>query len=164
MPPLAPLKGTSRLPAAGDNTNVKAGELTEMEFVDTMAKYEELLTPLPPDASLEDIERRCALLVEQANKIAEQELDLTNQETEFVRKQREKGADDVFRPPRDKNLHKKLDFRAKWEEDHVNSVWRKYHHVRDPVTKWFVHGYAGNLAEEMKEWGATIALNIQLIC
>ena len=50
------------------------------------------------------------------------ELDLTNKETEFLRKQREEGADDVFRPAHDKNLHKKLDFCAKWEEDDVNSV------------------------------------------
>ena len=63
VPPLAPLKGTSRLLADGDNANVNASELTEMEFVDKMAKYEELLTPLHPDASLE------------------QELDLTNKET-----------------------------------------------------------------------------------
>ena len=102
--------------------------------LDKMAKYQELLTPLPPNASLEDIERRRALLVEQATKITERELYLTNKETEFIRKQREKGADDVFRPARDKNLHKKLDFHSKWEADHVNSVWRKYHHRRDPVT------------------------------
>ena len=135
MPPLAPLKGTSKLPADGENVITTTGYLTEKEFVDKMAKYEELLTPLPPNASLEDIERRRALLVEQATKITERELDLTNKETEFVRKPREKGADDVFYPARDKNLHKKLDFRSKWEEEHTNSVWRKYHHVRDPVTK-----------------------------
>ena len=82
VPPLAPMKGTSKLSAKGDNAIV--GELTEKEFVDKMAKYEELLTPLPPDASLEDIERRRALLVEQATKITERELDLTNKETEFV--------------------------------------------------------------------------------
>ena len=64
----------------------------------------------------------------------EREVDLTNKEMEFIRKQTEKGADDVFRPARDKNLHKKLDFRATGEADHVNSVWRKYHHRRDPVT------------------------------
>ena len=74
-------------------------------------------------------------MVEQANRITEREIDLTNKESEFLRKQREKVADDVFRPARDKSLHKKLDFHAKWEEDHVNSVWRKYNHVRDPVTK-----------------------------
>ena len=133
VPPLAPLKRTSKLSADGDNAI--AGELTEKEFVDKMAKYEELLTPLPPDASLEDMERRRVLLAEQATKITERELDLTNKETEFVRKQREKTADDVFHPPRDKNLHKKLDFRSKWEDEHTNSVWRKYHHVRDLVTK-----------------------------
>ena len=81
---------------------------------------------------MQDIEKHRALLVEQATKITERELELTNKETEFLRKQE---AGDVFRPGRDKNLHEKLDFRTKWEEDHVNSVWRKYNHVRDPVTK-----------------------------
>ena len=100
----------------------------EKDHEERMAKLQELLTPLPPDASLDDIEKRRALLEEQAAKVAERELDLTNKETEFIRKQREKGVDDVFRQPRDKNLHKKLDFRSKWEADHVNSVWRKYHH------------------------------------
>ena len=71
VPPLAPLKGTSKLPAYGDNIIATTGYLTEKEFVDKMAKYEELLTPLPPDASLEDIEKRRALLVEQATKIME---------------------------------------------------------------------------------------------
>ena len=56
-----------------------------------MAKYEELLTPLPPNASLEDIERRRALLVEQATKITERELDLTNKETEFILSKRKRG-------------------------------------------------------------------------
>ena len=68
-------------------------------------------------------------------KAGERERDLTIKETEFIRKQRQKEADDVFRPPRDKNLHKQLDFHSKWEADHENSVWRRYHHVRDPVTK-----------------------------
>ena len=95
---------------------------------------QELLTPLPPDASLADMEKHRVLLEVHAAKVAERELDLTNKETEFIRKQRQKGVDDVFRPPRDKNLHKKLDFRNKWEADHVNSVWRRYHHRRDPVT------------------------------
>ena len=71
---------------------------------------------------------------QQAAKVAERELDLTNKETEFIRKQRKKGVYDVFRPPCDKNLHKKLDFHSKWEADNVNSVWRRYHHRRDPVT------------------------------
>ena len=74
-PPLAPLKGTSKLSA--DGNNAIAGVLTEKEFVDKMAKYEELLTTLPPDASLEDMERRRVLLAEQANKITERELALT---------------------------------------------------------------------------------------
>ena len=117
------------------NNVTTTGYLTQKGFEEKMATYEEILTPLPPDAPLEDIEKRRALLVEQANKITERELDLTNKETEFHHKQREVGVGDVFRPARDKNLHKKLDFRAKWEEDHVNSVWRKYNHVRDPVTK-----------------------------
>ena len=63
MPPLAPLKGTSKLPANGDNINAITSKVTEKEFEEKMAKYEELLTPLPPDASLEDIEKRRALLV-----------------------------------------------------------------------------------------------------
>ena len=83
---------------------------------------QELLTPLPPNASLDDMEKLCALLEEQASKVAERELDLTNKETEFIWKKREKGVDNVFCPARDKNLHKKLDFRSKWEADHVNSV------------------------------------------
>ena len=50
VPPLAPMKGTSKLPADGDNINAITGEVTEKEFQEKMAKYEELLTPLPPDA------------------------------------------------------------------------------------------------------------------
>ena len=113
VPPQAPSKGTNNLPAHGGNVTA-AGYLTQKGFEEKMAKYEEILTPLPPDAPLEDIEKRRILLVEQASKITERELDLTNKETEFIRKQREKGADDVFRPARDKNLHKKLDFHSKW--------------------------------------------------
>ena len=82
-----------------------------------MATMQELLAPLPPDASLADMEKRRVLLEEHMIKAAEREQDLTNKETEFIRKQRQKGVDDVFRPPRDKNLHKKLDFRNKWEAD-----------------------------------------------
>ena len=126
MPPLAPKKGARKLPAAGDDINATVGAAIEKEYEEKMAKYQELLTPLPPNASLDDIEKRRVLLEEQAAKIVEREVDLTNKETEFIRKQREKGADDVFRPARDKNLHKRLDFHSKWEADHVNSVWRKY--------------------------------------
>ena len=86
---------------------------------------QELLTPLPPDASLVDMEKRRALLEQHMVKAAERERGLSIKETKFIRKQRQKEADDVFRPPRDKNLHKKLDFRSKWEADHVNSVWRR---------------------------------------
>ena len=66
------------MPADGDNINATAGEATEKEFEAKMAKYQELLTPLPPNASLEDIEKRRALLEEQTTKITERELDLTN--------------------------------------------------------------------------------------
>ena len=112
VPPLAPLKGTSKLPADGGNNVTTTGFLAQKGFEEKMAKYEEILTPLPPDAPLEDIEKRRALLVEQANKITERELDLTTKEIDLLHKQREEGAEDVFRPARDKNLHKKLDFRA----------------------------------------------------
>ena len=94
------------MPADGGNNVIATGYLTQKGFEEKMATYEEILTPLPPDAPLQDIEKRRALLVEQANRITERELDLTNKETEFLRKQREEGADDVFRPARDKNLHK----------------------------------------------------------
>ena len=134
IPPLAPKKGASNLLVDGNDINATLGAAIEKEHEERMANMQELLTPLPPDASLDDIEKRRTLLEEQAAKVAERELDLTNQETEFIRKQREKGVDDVFCPPRDKNLHKKLDFRSKWEADHVNPVSRKYHHRRDPVT------------------------------
>ena len=128
VPPLAPLKGSGRRPAEGDNIDATAGEIAEKEHEARMARYNQLLTPLPPNASLDDIEKRRALLEEQAAQIVEREVELTNKETEFIRKQREKGADDVFCLARDKNLHKRLDFRSKWEADHVDSVWRKYHH------------------------------------
>ena len=88
MPPLAPLKRTNKLPADGGNNITTTGYLTEKGFEEKMAKYEEIPTPLPPDAPLQDIEKCRALLVEQATKITERELDLTNKETEFVRKQR----------------------------------------------------------------------------
>ena len=39
MPPLAPMKGTRKLPADGDNINATAGEATEKEFEAKMAKY-----------------------------------------------------------------------------------------------------------------------------
>ena len=55
--------------------------LARKGFEEKMAKYEEILTPLPPDAPLEDIEKRRALLVEQATQITERELDLTTKET-----------------------------------------------------------------------------------
>ena len=96
---------------------------------------QELLTPLPPDASLTDMEKRRALLEQHMVKAAERERDLSIKETEFIWKQRQKEADDVFRPPHDKNLPKQLDFRSKWEADHVDLVWRRYRHVRDPVSK-----------------------------
>ena len=115
------------MPAAGDDIDATAGEAIEKEHEERMAKYKQLLTPLPPNASLADMEKRRAELEEHAALIVEREVEITNKETEFIRKQREKGADDVFRPARDKNLHKRLDFRSKREADHVNSVWRKYH-------------------------------------
>ena len=114
VPPLAPLKETDRVPAGDDDIDAKTGEAAEREHERRMASYKQLLTPLPPNASLDDIEKRRALLEEQAAQIVEREVELTNKETEFIRKHREKGADDVFRPARDKNLHKRLDFRSKW--------------------------------------------------
>ena len=91
VPALAPLKGTSKLPADGGNNVTTTGYLTQKGFEEKIATYEEILTRLPPDAPLQDIEKRHALLVEQATKITERELDLTNKEMEFLRKQREEG-------------------------------------------------------------------------
>ena len=47
---------------------------------------QELLTPLPPDASVSDMEKRRVLLEEQMIKVGERERDLNIKETEFIRK------------------------------------------------------------------------------
>ena len=49
-----------------------------------MANMQELLTPLPPDASLADMEKRRVLLEEHMIKAAERERDLTIKEKEFI--------------------------------------------------------------------------------
>ena len=81
-PPVAPKKGASILLAEADDAWLKAQ--LDKEHEDKMAVIEELLTPLPADASLLDIERRRLLLADQENKVAERDLDLTNKESEFL--------------------------------------------------------------------------------
>ena len=71
VPPLAPLRGADKVLAEGDDINATAGEAAE-EHQERMARYKQLLTPLPPNASLDDIEKRRTLLEEQAAQIAEQ--------------------------------------------------------------------------------------------
>ena len=83
VPPLAPLKGSARVPDEGDDIDATAGEAAE-EHEERMARYKQLLTPLPPNASLDDIEKRRTLLEEQAAQIAEREVELTNKETELT--------------------------------------------------------------------------------
>ena len=64
MPPLAPKKGASNLPADGNDINATLGAAIEKEHEERMANMQELLTPLLPDASLADMEKRRVLLEE----------------------------------------------------------------------------------------------------
>ena len=70
IPPLAPKKGANDLPADGNDT---LGAAIEKEHEERMANMQELLTTLPPDASLADMEKRRVLLEEQAAKVTERE-------------------------------------------------------------------------------------------
>ena len=79
IPPPAPKKGTIRekplcsddLPADGDDINATLKAEIEKEHEDRMATMQELLAPLPPDASLADMEKRRVLLEEHMIKAAE---------------------------------------------------------------------------------------------
>ena len=52
------------LPADGDDINATLKAAIEKEHEDRMATMQELLAPLPPDASLADMEKRRVLLEE----------------------------------------------------------------------------------------------------
>ena len=106
----------------------------------------ELLTPLRPDAMEEDMEKCCVLLEEEIIRSGERARDLARRESEFLRNQMKNGANDIFRLPHDKNLHRNIDFHNKWEADHMSSVRRKYNHMLDPVTKLcYFHTTAKNV-------------------
>ena len=83
------------------------------DFEKRQAKLQELLTPLPPVAPADVLERRCVLLEEEMIRTKEKTRDLARRELEFKCKQKQIGADNVFRPPHDKNLRWNLDFRTK---------------------------------------------------
>ena len=112
-PPQAPKKGATRdkplcsddLPGIDDTYNVRIVAM-DKAHQERLATMKELLTPLPPNASVADMEKRHVLLEEEMIKAGERARDLNIKETEFIRKQRQKEADDVFHPPHDKNLHK----------------------------------------------------------
>ena len=120
FPPPAPKKGyTKDKPICSDDLpddeEARLKWLAEVDKAheERLATMKEILTLLPPDAMVEDMEKRRVLLEEEMIRAGERTRGLAIKETEFLRKQRQKEADDVFRPPRDKNLHKQLDFCSK---------------------------------------------------
>ena len=65
VPPLAPLKGTSKLPADGGNNVTTTGYLTQKGFEEKMATYEEILTPLP-------LMRHCRILRSEERRVGKE--------------------------------------------------------------------------------------------
>ena len=76
------------LPDDKDDINAAHVAAVEKEHEERMSVMQELLTPLPPDASVADMEKRRVLLEEQMIKAGERERDLNIKETKFIQKQR----------------------------------------------------------------------------
>ena len=74
------------------------------------------------------------LLQEEAIRTAEKTLELTNKETEFMRKMMDYKATKTFSPPRDEKLHRNLGFND-MAIDPNKSVYKKYSYSVDPKTK-----------------------------
>ena len=90
-----------------------------------MEKIGEFLAPLSQNATRSELEKRRVLLEEEAVRTGEKTLELTNKETEFMRKTVDYKATNTFRPPRDVKLHRNLGFNDT-AIDPKKSVYKKY--------------------------------------